>query len=381
MKQMLLWAYLALVSSATAAVLPLKPAVLKEMRRVADWQIIHQSETHYGVENWVNGALMLGMTDLGELIERLSGDCSYTNWVLGCGEGIRYRPAVRSGNISHADDLCVPQAWLRLYQRFGGQKRLEPTKKRLDSILVQPSEVPLDFRKGGKSLERWSWCDALYMAPQTFAQMSIITGDPKYMAFMDAEFKATTDYLYDKEEHLYFRDTRYFPTGDTKRPNLEANGAKIFWGRGNGWVIGGLANLLRILPKDANERPYYEKLYKEMANRLAKLQCKDGYWHASLLDPASFPAPETSATGFVVYGLAWGINAGILDRDTYLPTVTRGWNALVATVNSNGKLGYVQQIGANPQKVTKDMTMAYGVGAFLQAGVQVWLLAPETSEK
>ena len=142
----------------------------------------------------------------------------------------------------------------------------------------------------------------------------------------------------------------------------EANGEKVFWGRGNGWCLAGLANLLRILPADAPNRPYYEALFKELAARLIELQCPDGYWHASLLDPESYPSPETSGTGFIVYGLAWGVNVGLLDRAATLPAIEKGWAALVAAIQPHGKLGW--------------MTEVYGVGAFLQAGTQVHALAP-----
>ena len=79
-----------------------------------------------------------------------------------------------------------------------------------------------------------------------------------------------------------------------------------------GISMSGLAEILKTLPAEDTEfRPFYLELYKEMSERLAGLQGKDGYWHASLLDPDSYPSPETSATGFIVYGLAYGIN---LDR-------------------------------------------------------------------
>ena len=100
----------------------------------------------------------------------------------------------------------------------------------------------------------------------------------------------------------------------------------------------------------------------------------DGFWHASMLDPASYPSPETSATGFIVYALAYGINEGLLDKDIYLPVVEKGWKALVSAVETDGKLGYVQPIGADPKKVTRDMTEVYGVGAFLLAGNQIYKL-------
>lgn len=163
----------------------------------------------------------------------------------------------------------------------------------------------------------------------------------------------------------FYRDWRYFD-------DREANGEKVFWGRGNGWVLAGLAELLQILPPSNAYRDFYEELFVGLALRLAELQNPDGYWHASLLDPASYPSPETSATGFIVYGLAYGVNAGLLDARTLMPVILKGWNALTDAVGPDGKLGYVQPIGADPRKVSRDMTEVYGVGAFLAAGVQLY---------
>jgi unsaturated rhamnogalacturonyl hydrolase len=79
-----------------------------------------------------------------------------------------------------------------------------------------------------------------------------------------------------------------------------------------------------------------------------------------------------SATGFFMFGLAWGINNGYLDRKTYLPAVIRGWNAMQKAVPPDGKVGWIQPIGENPKKVTRDMTEVYGVGAFLLAGTEIY---------
>lgn len=376
MKRPLLLLALLLAAAAHAA-LPSKPEVRQTLRRVAEWQLANQPRSSLGPTQWTNGALYVGMLDWGELAEREEGDAAFVRWVDGVGAGCRWQPAARRGKQSHADDFTVCQAWLRLYRRFGVAGRLNPTKKRLDAILAKPSQVSLDLHQWS-ALERWSWCDALYMAPQVFAQLTLITGDEKYMDFMDKEFRATVDCLYDKEEHLFYRDSRYFPDApENGFAHREANGEKVFWGRGNGWVIAGLANQLRILPADAPNRPYYEALFKELAARLVALQCPDGYWRASLLDPESYPAPETSGTGFIVYGLAWGVNAGLLDRADTLPAIEKGWGALVAAVQPDGKLGWVQPIGQDPKHVNRDMTEVYGVGALLQAGTQLHALAPE----
>ena len=78
--------------------------------------------------------------------------------------------------------------------------------------------------------------------------------------------------------------------------------------------------------------------------------------------------PETSATGFIVYALAYGVNEGLLDKTVMMPAIEKGWKALVKAVEKDGKLGYVQPIGADPKKVTREMTEVYGAGAFLLAG-------------
>jgi rhamnogalacturonyl hydrolase YesR len=107
------------------------------------------------------------------------------------------------------------------------------------------------------------------------------------------------------------------------------------------------------------------------------LQQEDGYWRASLLDPTSYPSPETSATGFMVYALAYGVNEGLLSQELFLPAIRAGWTALMRAVEEDGRLGYVQPVGADPRCVTREMTEVYGVGAFLMAGREVYRLAGE----
>jgi rhamnogalacturonyl hydrolase YesR len=194
--------------------------------------------------------------------------------------------------------------------------------------------------------------------------MANITGKKEYLKFMDKEYRYTHKYLYSKEHHLFFRDDEYF---DKK----EKNGQPVFWGRGNGWVMAGLPIIIQELPDDFKNKKFYEKLYVEMAQKIASLQDENGYWHASLLDPDSYPHPETSSTGFFTYSLAWGVNNGYLDKTTYQPIVEKGWKALVKAVYPNGKLGWVQPIGADPQHTTEEMTAVYGVGAFLLTGTEM----------
>jgi rhamnogalacturonyl hydrolase YesR len=110
-----------------------------------------------------------------------------------------------------------------------------------------------------------------------------------------------------------------------------------------------------------------------MAGKLAALQKPDGYWAPSLLGPDNSPA-ETSGTGFFVYGLAWGVNRGVLDAGEYRPAIYKGWTALARAVNEEGRLGWVQQVSDRPEQVNEADTQFYGVGAFLLAASEVAVL-------
>ena len=339
--------------------------VLRIIKKVADWQITDYDKKHSRDTNWENGALFVGISHWAELAKRTCNDQRYYDWLLKIGKRNHWQP----GPIMyHADDITVTQTWLRLSEVFHEPSYAYPTIARLDFLVSHRSSSDLDFRKNHHDLfTRWSWCDALYMAPPAFIKLYTMTGKKKYLNFAHDEFRETVSYLYDKDEHLFFRDSRYFD-------KLEANGRKVFWGRGNGWVIAGLAEILKLLPEKNSQRKYYLHLFKEMSERLLGLQQEDGYWRASLMDAASYPSPETSATGFIAYGLAYGVRSGILDKNLFLPAVMKGWNAMCRAVSPEGRLGYVQPIGGDPQKVVAEMTQVYGCGAFLSLGYEIYSL-------
>lgn len=246
----------------------------------------------------------------------------------------------------------------------GGWMALKPTIERLDyQIKYYPKTDNLDFDLA-LNQQRWCWCDALYMAAPTYALFANITDKSEYRDFMDREFWKTTSVLYDSTECLFYRDTRYI--------NMKSkNGAKVFWGRGNGWVVASMTRILNYLPKDYPSRYRYEKLFKEIMARLVTLQDANGYWNTSLLDRQNYQSPESSATGFICYALWWGINNNLLSEKEYLPYAIKAWKALVASVHENGMIGYVQPIGDAPENITKDKTEVYGTAAFALAGLEL----------
>lgn len=337
-------------------------AVLVTMKRVANWQIVHPSPSlgRYKENSWTYGALYAGVMALDDI----SDTPVYHQAMAEVGKKFAWQPGPR---VFHADDQCVSQMYLEMYLKDHNPAMLKPTQENFDYILAHPPLTnTLAYTKEGRP-ERWWWCDSLFMSPPVWARLYKATGEKKYLDYMDQEWWATSDFLYNTNEHLFFRDSRYFD----KR---EANGKQVFWGRGNGWVIAGLARVLEIMPADYPSRPRYEQQFKEMAARIASLQQPDGLWRASLLDPASYPLKETSGSGFYTFALAWGINNGLLDRPTYEPVVRKGWRALVDCVTPAGKLEHVQPVGADPKKFNPTDTEVYGVGAFLLAGKEIYLL-------
>lgn len=342
----------------TNAPAPISPAgVTQAMGRVAGWQIAHPGR--HSTQDWTQGALYAGMAAWAQLAD----DPVYLRTLYAIGETNAWQPGKR---VYHADDHCVGQMYIDLYNIYGEAKMLAGIRARLDEVIAAPAKNSLKFGSP-RCTDRWSWCDALFMSPTVLTKLYAATGEKKYLEFMDREFWATAEYLYDRQENLFYRDDRFF----TQR---EKNGRKVFWSRGNGWVFAGLCVILQDLPAGHPSRSRYETLFREMAARLKSIQCDDGYWRASLLDPGSCPNPETSGTGFFTYGLAWGINSGLLDRAEYAPAARRGWAALEQAVMPDGKLGWVQPIGADPRATERDHSDVYGVGAFLLAGCEVYKL-------
>jgi rhamnogalacturonyl hydrolase YesR len=344
------------------AVADFKPlSILTVMQRVADWQLAHPSK--HKPTDWTQGAGDAGFMALAGI----SGDAKYRDAMRTKGEANEWKLGPRK---FHADDHAVGQTYAELYFLWREPKMIAPLRERFDDILANPSKVEsLDFAQPkGIASENWSWCDALFMGPPAWVRLYRATGDERYLDFAVKEWWRTSDYLYDKDEHLFFRDSTYFKKS-------EANGKKVFWSRGNGWVMGGLVRVLQYLPMNHPERPRFEQLFKDMAAKILTCQQPDGLWRASLLDPDSYPLKETSGSGFYTYALAWGVNQGLLDKAQYELAVRKAWAALVACVDADGKLTHVQPIGADPKKFAEDSTEVYGVGAFLLAGSEIYRLA------
>lgn len=320
------------------------------------WQLKHPK---HDPRDWTNGAFYAGVFAAWETTKSKE----IYQAMMDMGNKAQWKPYKR---WYHADDVAICQTYIDLYKN---EKRMEIIQHTIDTMKIfverpYPSKEKIDVIK-------WWWCDALFMAPPTLVKLGVATGNTDFLKCNDKCFKECYNLLFNKEEHLFARDLNYVikPDGSGRR---EANGKLVFWSRGNGWVMGGLTRILQELPADYPERPFYENLFKEIAARIVSLQQADGLWRASLLDPDSYPGGEVSGSGFFCYALAWGINNKLLDKKTYLPAVEKAWVSLTACVNEEGRVGWVQPIGGDPQRnFSKDSWEVYGTGAFLLAASEV----------
>jgi chondroitin AC lyase len=336
---------------------PSDPADIRAMlKQACHWQFEHLSPFwNQGLVGWVQAAFYTGVLDL----YRDTGYEGCLNLLTEISERHDWR-LLRVNDLEwrRADNHLMGEIYLNL--------ALENETLRADALADVTRIYDRMMAQPWPGREIYYWADALYMSPPTWALLAKLTGDDRYLQELDRLYWDVMDHLYSPEWQLVFRDARFID-------QVEDNGKPVFWGRGVGWVYGGLVNLLRYLPDDWPTRPKYEELYRSMSKRLAAIQLPDGGWTSSLLYPEKFDwASETSSSGFFVYGLAWGINEGLLDRVEFGKPVEKGWRALVEKLNADGSIRDIQQVGASP--VANDggfHKRDYGYGAFLLAGVQM----------
>ena len=317
------------------------------MRKVADWQLL-QSADKYN-QDWTYAPLYQGLL----AASKTTGDAHYHDAVLHAAEKFQWK--LWANRAFHADDEAIAQVYETLYQEDPQPVRLADTRATFDGLVQRPDDPAKDL---------WWWCDALYMAPAGLVRFSAITHDPRYEQKMNAEWALTQQHLYDPAQHLFSRDATFLK-------KTEPDGDKLFWSRGNGWVIAGLANVLDAMPKSDPARAQYEQLFKDMAARIAGLQGPDGLWRPGLLDAAAYPQPEISGSAFFTYAFAWGMNHGLLPRQTYQPVVAKAWAAMLQHIYADGRLGDIQPIGSAPDAFSPSSSYVYGVGAFLLAGSEL----------
>lgn len=312
---------------------------------------------------WTRGVYYEGLMALYQIYPK----SEYYDYTVGWAEFHKW--GMRNGNTTrNADDQCCGQTYIELYKMDQNSERIRNIKTCMDMLVNTPQN------------DDWSWIDAIQMAMPIFAELGVLYKDDRYFEKMYQMYSHTRNVhgkngLYNPKHGLWWRDADFCP------PYKEPNGSDCYWSRGNGWVFTALARVLNVIPKDEKHRNEYIKDFKTMAKAIKELQREDGFWNVSLHDPTHFGGKETTGTSLFVYGLAWGINNGILDKKEYLPVVLKAWDGMVKdAVQPNGFLGWVQGTAAGPkdgQPLSVDKIPSFedfGVGCFLLGASEVYKL-------
>lgn len=343
-----------------------RAAVDAAVRKVADWEL--KRAEPYMSQHWTWAVLGVGFIAASQELN----DPRYRDAMERLGEKYRWEMAAedRVGRgWPDNNDQAIAQTYLDLYFVQPAPEKIDATRKGLDSLIGVPQPPP----PSDQFQQLWWWCDSLFMGPPLWARMSAATHDPKYLDYANQRWWEVTNAMFDPHYHLFFRDKIYIGVTDP-------SGKPIFWSRGNGWVMGGLARTLEYMPKDYPDRGRYETQYRELSAALASLQDpQNGLWHSDMLDPADYPQPEISGSSLITFGLAWGVNHGILDRATYTPVIAKAWRGMLDEIYADGRLGNVQQTDESPEHYLPQSSYNFGVGGFLLAGSEVAKLSEHSN--
>ncbi len=267
-------------------------------------------------------------------------------------------------SYGETDEYVLFGDWQICFQVYADLYNILPDDNR-----IRRAKEVMEYEMSTPNNDYWWWSDGLYMVMPVMTKYYKITGNQKYLDKLYEYILYSDSIMFDKEENLYYRDAKYvYPK------HKSVNGKKDFWARGDGWVLAGLAKVLKDLPADYKHHDFFVQKFQALAKAVAALQQPEGYWTRSMMDPEHAPGPETSGTAFFTYGMLWGINNGYLSEAEYMPVVEKAWKYLSKkAVQKSGAVGYVQPIGEKAipgQVVDENSTANFGVGAFLLAACE-----------
>ena len=220
-------------------------------------------------------------------------------------------------NPVHVDNTVFAAVPLELYIQTKDQEYLDLGKTFADKQWENPTT-------DGLTPQTRFWIDDMYMVTIVQVQAYRATGEAKYLDRAALEMSSYLDKLQQLNGLFY-----------------HAPDVPFFWGRGDGWVAAGMAELLSSLPPNHPRRSRIMDGYLRMMKALLQYQDKDGMWHQLIDHPESYP--ETSCTGMFTFAMITGVKKGWLDRKTYAPAARKGWLALISYLQPNGDIRSVCQ--------------------------------------
>ncbi|MCM1092348.1 MAG: DUF2264 domain-containing protein [Lachnospiraceae bacterium] len=327
------------------------------------WQAEHSPETN---AFWDNAAYHTGNMEA----YFLTGNSKWRDYSEHWAEHNKWKGAKSNDrkkwrlDYGETDDHVLFGDWQICFQTYADLYNILPDDRR-----IKRAREVMEYEMSTPRNDYWWWADGLYMVMPVMTKLYKITGNKSYLDKLYEYVCYSDSIMLDDDTGLYYRDAKYV------YPNHKSeNGKKDFWARGDGWVLAGLAKVLKDLPKEYRHRDFFIKKYRRLADAVVASQQPEGYWTRSMLDAEHAPGYETSGTAFFTYGLLWGINNGYLNDEKYLDAALKGWDYLSSVaLQKDGSVGYVQPIGEKAipgQRVDAKSTSNFGTGAFLLAACE-----------
>lgn len=235
----------------------------------------------------------------------------------------RYNPLLHTNSLDDCGSMGA--ALIKIY-KITKDERLMPIIEHIAGYISNKQ-----FRLSDGTLARQRpqkrsvWADDAYMSVPFLAQMGNLTGETKYYDDAVKQIRQMSKYLFRWDKKLYDHGLNLHNEYDPD----------IYWGRGNGWVILAISELLDVLPDNYRGMDEILKILRTHVQGLAEHQGGDGLWH-NLLDRTDSYL-ETSSTAMFVYSIAHAINNGWIDY-TFGSVAQAGWNALTSRVTREGKV-------------------------------------------
>lgn len=171
------------------------------------------------------------------------------------------------------------------------------------------------------------WADDLYMGGCFMCRYYAYSGDVSFIDDAALQFKKYFEYLYIEEKglmsHVY-----------SLRRGSKTN---VPWGRGNGWVLFSLTELLGVMPKEHKDYDEIVKIFRVLCESLCSYQDEEGMWHQVISDGDSFA--EASCTAMFGCAFLRGVKNGWIKGDKFVSAALKAWRALTRyCIDSDGNI-------------------------------------------
>lgn len=160
------------------------------------------------------------------------------------------------------------------------------------------------------------WTDDLYMGGVFMCRYYDLCKNEAFLNDAALQFKKYFEYLYIAEKRLM---SHVYSMRRGEKTN-------VAWGRGNGWVLISLTELLGVMNK--NHKNYAEILgiFQTLCKGVLSYQDNEGMWHQIIDDDEAFS--EASCTAMFGCAFLRGVKNGWLSVEEYAASAIKAWRAL-----------------------------------------------------